>query len=86
MLTSMPAHKRSNQMIETLGNIGDFVGGIGVVITLAYLAVQVRQSAKAGQVAAAQAVMQSMSEFYLSASGSEKLAQIYNVAFSDFDS
>jgi len=31
-------------MIETLGNIGDFVGGIGVVITLFYLAFQIRAS------------------------------------------
>ena len=31
-------------MIETLGNIGDFVGGIGVVVTLFYLAFQIRAS------------------------------------------
>ncbi len=31
-------------MIEALGNIGDFVGGIGVVVTLLYLAVQIRAS------------------------------------------
>lgn len=31
-------------MIEALGNIGDFVGGIGVVITLFYLAFQIRAS------------------------------------------
>jgi hypothetical protein len=29
-------------MVETLGNIGDFVGGVGVVITLFYLAFQIR--------------------------------------------
>jgi len=31
-------------MLDTLGNIGDFVGGIGVVVTLLYLAVQIRAS------------------------------------------
>ena len=31
-------------MIENLGNIGDFVGGVGVVITLFYLAFQIRAS------------------------------------------
>lgn len=31
-------------MVENLGNIGEFVGGIGVVITLFYLAFQVRAS------------------------------------------
>ena len=29
-------------MLEALGNIGDFVGGLAVVITLIYLAVQIR--------------------------------------------
>ena len=30
--------------LEMLGNIGDFLGGIGVVITLIYLAAQIRQN------------------------------------------
>jgi hypothetical protein len=33
-------------MLENLGNIGDFLGGIGVVITLIYLAVQIRQNTR----------------------------------------
>lgn len=31
-------------MLETLGNLGDFLGGIGVVVTLAYLAIQIRHN------------------------------------------
>jgi hypothetical protein len=31
-------------LLEALGNIGDFLGGIGVVITLVYLAAQIRQN------------------------------------------
>ena len=31
-------------MLEDLGNIGDFLGGIGVVVTLIYLALQIRQN------------------------------------------
>jgi hypothetical protein len=31
-------------LLNALGNIGDFVGGIGVVVTLIYLAVQIRQN------------------------------------------
>ena len=31
-------------MLEHLGNIGDFLGGIGVVVTLIYLASQIRQN------------------------------------------
>ncbi|MCP5130899.1 MAG: hypothetical protein H6985_15105 [Pseudomonadales bacterium] len=31
-------------MLDTLGNLGDFVGGIAVLITLIYLAIQIRQN------------------------------------------
>ena len=31
-------------MLEDLGNLGEFVGGIGVVVTLVYLAIQIRQN------------------------------------------
>jgi hypothetical protein len=34
------------QMLEALGNLGDFLGGIAVIATLAYLAIQVRQNTK----------------------------------------
>lgn len=33
-------------MLEALGNIGDFVGGIAVIATLVYLALQVRQNSQ----------------------------------------
>ncbi len=32
--------------LEDLGNIGDFVGGVGVILTLLYLAVQIRQNTR----------------------------------------
>ena len=31
-------------MLEDLGNLGDFIGGIGVAVTLVYLAIQVRSN------------------------------------------
>ncbi len=33
-------------LFETLGNLGDFIGGIAVVITLIYLSYQIRQNTK----------------------------------------
>ena len=33
-------------VLEALGNIGDFVGGLAVVVTLIYLALQIRQNSK----------------------------------------
>jgi hypothetical protein len=32
--------------LEALGNIGDFVGGLAVVVTLLYLALQIRQNSR----------------------------------------
>ncbi|MEP1472162.1 MAG: hypothetical protein ABJK25_14410 [Halieaceae bacterium] len=32
--------------LEDLGNIGDFLGGVGVVATLLYLAFQIRQNTR----------------------------------------
>jgi hypothetical protein len=41
-------------MLEALGNIGDFVGGIGVIVTLAYLAVQIRRNTQVARAATLQ--------------------------------
>jgi hypothetical protein len=43
-------------ILDALGNIGDLVGGVGVIVTLAYLAVQVRQNTRSVRSAAYQAV------------------------------
>ena len=43
-------------MLEGLGNLGDFIGGIAVVITLIYLTSQVRQSTSAMLMASRQAI------------------------------
>jgi len=44
------------KILEALGNIGDFVGGIAVVVTLIYLAVQVRQNTAALRTASRQEI------------------------------
>ncbi len=45
-------------MLDALGNIGDFLGGIGVVVTLLYLAAQIRQNTKMMRGAARQQLAQ----------------------------
>ncbi len=45
---------------EPLGNLGDFIGGIGVVATLVYLAIQVRQNTAALRTASRQAIVAGM--------------------------
>jgi hypothetical protein len=37
--------------LETLGNLGDFVGGIAVVVTLIYVALQIRSNTRATRAA-----------------------------------
>jgi hypothetical protein len=32
--------------LEDLGNLGDFIGGLAVIVTLFYLAVQIRQNTR----------------------------------------
>lgn len=50
-------------MLEDLGNAGDFIGGIAVVVTLLYLAYQVRQNTKSTHSASYQAIVSNMSAF-----------------------
>ena len=50
-------------MLDDLGNIGDFLGGIGVVVTLAYLAVQIRKNTQSVRSASLHSVSTSISEF-----------------------
>ena len=47
----------SHSMLEDLGNIGDFVGGIGVIATLIYLAIQIRQNTRAVRTASRQEIV-----------------------------
>jgi hypothetical protein len=50
-------------MLEELGNIGDFVGGLAVVITLIYLAIQIRHNTNAVETASRQDVTSGFREW-----------------------
>ncbi len=49
--------------LTELGDLGDFLGGIGVIVTLAYLAVQIRRNTQAVRSASLDAVFTSHVEF-----------------------
>jgi hypothetical protein len=49
-------------MLEALGNIGDFLGGLGVVFTLLYLAAQIRQNTRSSRSVSYQAVVTATSQ------------------------
>ncbi len=48
--------------LQDLGNIGEFVGAVGVIATLAYLAVQVRQNTRALRASTFQEISTAMSQ------------------------
>jgi len=50
-------------LLEALGNIGDFVGGIGVVVTLLYLAVQIRHNTRSVRTASRQEIAAGIREW-----------------------
>ena len=50
-------------MLEALGNLGDFIGGIAVVVTLLYLALQVRHNTRAMQTASRQAIVSGFRDY-----------------------
>ena len=53
----------SPHILEDLGNAGDFIGGIAVVATLLYLAIQVRHNTASVRAASRQDVVESFRSF-----------------------
>ncbi|NRA76484.1 MAG: hypothetical protein HRU16_11130 [Planctomycetes bacterium] len=49
--------------LEDLGNLGDFLGGIGVIVTLIYLALQIRSNTQTVRAASLESVVNSHSQF-----------------------
>lgn len=64
------------ELTEILGNLGEFVGALAVVVTLIYLANQVRDSGKAAQFTAVQANRNQRVDFFLRLRDSPYMAEI----------
>ena len=77
---------RRSAMLEALGNIGDFLGGLGVVVTLLYLARQIRQNTKSVESAAFQAAMRDVADAVDSLSHDPELSRIVFDGMRDFES
>jgi hypothetical protein len=50
-------------MLDALGNLGDFIGGIAVVATLLYLAVQIRHNSRVAALAAGHSITSGLNGF-----------------------
>ena len=64
-------------MSQILGNFGEFVGSIGVLVTLGYLAVQIRQNTRATLAASHQAITDSLNQGNIAVAQDAELAQIW---------
>jgi hypothetical protein len=72
-------------MLDALGNIGDFLGGIGVVVTLIYLAAQIRQSTRSSRTESYQAVATSMSELTFNLWMNPEASRLFQLGSFDID-
>jgi hypothetical protein len=71
--------------LEDLGNIGEFLGALAVVISLVYLAVQIRQNTRAVRSASHQSLVSSEQAIQASVSDNREVARIVVQANKDFD-
>ena len=71
--------------LQDLGNIGDFVGGVGVVVTLAYLAVQIRSNTRALRSASHQSMLDAVNSLNVTLTDRPDFAALLVKAHSDFD-
>jgi hypothetical protein len=65
--------------LDDLGNIGEFVGAVAVVISLAYLAVQIRQNTRAVKTSTFHGVTDSFNHLNTTIANDESLARIFRV-------
>jgi len=72
-------------MLESLGNIGDFVGGLAVVVTLIYLAVEVRQNSSIVRANARAQTNQTLSEFTRLLASDADLLRIHHTSAEGFE-
>ena len=66
---------------EMLGNYGEFVGAIGVVVTLAYLAVQIKQNTQSARSQSRQTLLDALSTTNWNLGNDPNLLRIYATAF-----
>ena len=66
--------------IMELGAIGEFIGAIAVVVTLIYLAFQMRQNTNALKLNTARSVTEELQEMFSLLASNQELAEIFVTA------
>jgi hypothetical protein len=72
-------------MLDALGNIGDFVGGVAVVVTLLYLAAQIRHNTRSTKTQSWQAAVAAVSEWSREIGRDPESTRILQSGSADFD-
>ena len=73
-------------MLEDLGNLGDFIGGLAVVVTLLYLTLQIRQNTASVRAATVQSAAQANAELLDRFASDPELLRIYQAGTRAFES
>jgi len=73
-------------MLEDLGNLGDFIGGLGVVVTLLYLTFQIRQNTASVRAATVQSAAEANAEMLDRFACDPELLRVYQAGTTDFES
>ena len=71
--------------LQDLGNIGEFLGAVGVIVSLVYLAVQIRQNTRTVRNSAQQEVLSDMAAFISLVAGDSDTASFYERGLADSD-
>ena len=72
--------------LSDLGNIGEFIGSVGVVISLIYVGLQIRQNTESARDLSAQALTTTISEANSLIATSDYLAKIIQTGVTDLES
>ena len=69
--------------LQDLGNIGEFLGAVDVIVSLVYLAIQIRHNTRAVRNSAHQEVIRGMQGFISLVAGDSDTANFYERGLSD---
>lgn len=70
---------------EAIGAVGEVIGAVAVLITLVYLASQIRQNTRSLKATATQAIVSESSSTYAALAFDEEMSRIYWSGLEDFE-
>lgn len=71
--------------LEALGNLGEFIGSIAVLVSLVYLAIQIRKSTETERTSTYQSIVSDFGQMNQSLAGDPELIALYIRGLEDFD-